>query len=393
MRLAIVSQEYPPVTDYHGGIGTQYGRLAPALAALGHEVHVVLLAPATGAPPEMLEGVRLHPIRRPRLWPWFEIAWARRVRDLIAALGPFDLILSPEFRGEASAYARDQASGPLVTHLLTSLAQLLSIRPGLTWRERHGVRTRVGLSVERRQAEASTALLAPGQAVLDWARELWSLEELPAETLPLTIDVPRVRDLARMEPPDELPAGRGPIVMLPSRLDGHKGAQHLVTAMARVWERHSDAQLVFLGRDAPFERGMMSDHLRQLAGGHGDQLHVLGYQPDERYFAALARADVVAIPSLWESYCLAAVEAMALGRPVIGTTGHGFSEYIEPGENGLLVDRGNVDELAVAIETLLDDQARRDRLGSAAAGTADRHDAAQVAPRYSEAFARLAGRS
>ncbi len=129
MRICIVSQEYPPVTDYHGGIGTQYGRLAPALAALGHELHVILLAPKGPTEP-IVAGVHVHPLERPRLWPWFELAWARRVRTKIHELGPFDSILSPEFRGECVLYADDQSSGPLVTHLVTSLRQLLASPAG-----------------------------------------------------------------------------------------------------------------------------------------------------------------------------------------------------------------------------------------------------------------------
>jgi len=390
MRLGILSQEYPPVTDYHGGIGTQYGRLAPAVASLGHEVHVITLAPEAGAPPAELNGVRIHPVQRPRLWPWFELAWARRVDSVLSELGEFDLVISPEFRGEAFTYSKHQRSGPLVTHLLTSLAQLLSIRPGLPWRERNGVRTRIGLLAERRQAQRSSGLLAPGGAVLGWADQLWSLGGLPRETLPLAIDVSRVRDLSTGPPPEDFPSESGPIVMLPSRLDGHKGAQHLVAAMHGTWREHPDAQLVFLGRDAPFGGRMMSEHLREAARDRRSQVHILGFQPDHHYFAALARADVVAIPSLWESYCLAAVEAMALGRPVIGTTGNGFSEFIESEENGLLVERGSVTELQAGVQRLLDDQALRERLGKAATETADRHDARELAPRYADVCERLA---
>ena len=136
---------------------------------------------------------------------------------------------------------------------------------------------------------------------------------------------------------------------------------------------------------------MMSDVLRELAGDRVGQVHILGFQPWERYFAAVAASDIVAIPSLWESFCLAAVEAMALGRPVIGTRGHGFDEYIRDGENGLLVGRGEVDGLADAIERLLDDAALRSRVGAAAERTAAELDPVKTAPLYEAAFARLTG--
>jgi len=386
MRICIVSQEYPPVSEYHGGIGTQYGRLAPALAALGHELHVITLASGRPAEP-IVAGVHVHPLTRARLWPWFELTWARGIQAKLDELGPFDAVLSPEFRGEAALYASDQSSGPLTTHLVTSLRQLLTIRPGLTWRERHGARVRVQLWVERHQAERSASLLAPGDAVLDWATRLWKLDGIPAHVLPLTIGVEEVRAAAAE---GRLPAGfpaHGPVVTFASRMDGHKGAQHLVQAMHSVWTTHPDAQLVFVGRDARWKRGMMSDHLRVLAGRRAGNTHVLGFQEDGPYFAAVAASDVVAIPSLWESYCLAAVEAMALGRPVVGTAGHGFSEFLEHDRNGLLVSRGSVDDLAEAVARLLDDDALRARLGTAAAETGAEHSPGEVAPRYVSALA------
>jgi glycosyltransferase involved in cell wall biosynthesis len=393
VRLAIVSQEYPGVSEYYGGIGTQYGGLAPGLAALGIETHVLTLAPEHGPAPAELEGVHVHALVRGRAWPWQPALWARAVGEALARCGPFDAILSPEYRGELWRYVRRQDHGPAITHLLTSTDQLLALRPGLTWRERNGPRTRLYRRMEREQAERSAAVLAPGAAVLDWARELWpGLNGRPAATLPLFIRVADVRRLAAEGSlPDGFPSRDGPRVMLASRLDGHKGAQTLVDAMHRVWRAHPDARLIFVGRDAPYGGGMMSDHLRERAGARADRLHVLGGQPPDRYFAAVAAADVVAIPSLWESFCLAAVEAMALGRPVIGTTGHGFSEYLEDGVNGLLVGRGETAGLAVAVERLLDDADLRERLGTAAARTAETLDVHAVAERYATTLARLAG--
>jgi glycosyltransferase involved in cell wall biosynthesis len=385
VRLCVVTEEFPPVTEYYGGIGTQYGRLLPELARRGHEMHVVTLAPQRQVEP-VIAGVHVHVLERGRVWPWYAVLWSRQVRSALSELGPFDAIVSPEFRGELSLYAAEQSQGPLVTHLLTSLRQLLAIRPGLTWIERNGVRARVGLRLEQRQAENSAALLAPGQAVLDWARSLWNLIGIPARILPLTIGVQETRDAARSgEPPPGFPA-RGPVVTFASRMDGHKGTQYLVPAMKEVWRVYPEAQVVFVGRDARWNRGWMSDHLRELAGPGEDRLHVLGGQPPAAYFAAVAASDVVAIPSLWESYCLAAVEAMALGVPVVGTSGHGFSEFIEHDQNGLLVERHSVDELADALLRVLGDGDVRARMGAAARATADRHDPRVVAPLYEDAL-------
>jgi len=71
------------------------------------------------------------------------------------------------------------------------------------------------------------------------------------------------------------------------------------------------------------------------------------------------------------------LEAMAAGRPVIGTRVGGTPELIVDGETGLLVERGAPAALAEAIVALLRDPARRARLGAAAS--------ARVAARFAGA--------
>lgn len=392
MRVCIVTQECPGVTEYYGGIGTQYAAFAPEWAAAGVDTHFVTMKLRGRQAPDMLDGVHIHALGSGYFFPWHAAEWARKVNRAIAETGPYDAIISPEFRGECSVYARRQDHGPLVTHLLTSSQQLLSLRPGLTFLERRGLRTRVFLHAERTQAENSRELYAPSTAVLDWARELWpATAGLTSRVLPLAIRVEQVR---RQAAAGELPGGfpapsDTPIVGLASRLDGHKGAADLVAAMRDVWRTHSDAHLVMIGRDARYGHGMMSDHLRAAAGGHADRLHITGALPSSQYFAAVAACDVIAVPSLWESFCLAAVEAMALGRPVVATSGHGFDEYLRDGENGLLVPRSDIPALADALVRLLTDTELRASLGAAAAATAEDLDVSRVAGRYLAGFAEL----
>src|SRR2546423_8850261 len=240
--------------------------MARALGALGHDVHGIALAPREKPLGTGVDGVSIHAEDRGRLWPWFPLAWSQAVARRIRAAGPFDVVLAPEFRAEAERYGARPDAGPLVTHLLTSQAQLSTVRPDLTLLERHGPRTRLQLAMERRQAERSRGLLVPGHAILDWARELWGLDGVPVETVPLSIDFDFVRAAAAEGPlPDGWPHG-APTVTLASRLDGHKGAQQLVAAMHRVWRSRPQGQLVFVGRHARYKRPMMSDVLPELAG-------------------------------------------------------------------------------------------------------------------------------
>jgi glycosyltransferase involved in cell wall biosynthesis len=390
MRICIATREYPPVTDYFGGIGSQYGRLAPALAALGHEVHVIVQAPELSPAPQELDGVRIHAIERPRLWPWFAWAYAGLVADRVRALGPFDAVLAPEFAAEGSRYAAAQDAGPLLTHLLTSSAQLMASRPGVTWRDRNGPRARVSMALERRQAARSAALSAPSDGVLSWARELWpEIQAIPTYALPLTIEFEAVtRAAAAGEPPPEFPRDTT-TVTLPSRLEGHKGGQFLIEALRDVWEEGHEVELVFVGREGTWNGQPIREHLSGLAGERRSRVHFLGAQPAEQYMATVEASTIIAIPSLWESFCLAGVEALALRRPLVATSGHGFDAFARDGENALLTERKDVDGLRAALRWLLGDPALRDRLGTAGEATARGLDVAKVAPSYAEVLGRL----
>jgi glycogen synthase len=391
VRICIATREYPPVTDYSGGIGSQYGRLAPALAALGHEVHAIVQAPERSPAPAELDGVRIHGITRPRLWPWFAWAYAGLVAERIRGLGPFDAVLAPEFAAEASRYANAQDAGPLLTHLLTSSAQLRTTRPGMPWFDRHGPRARLSSVLERRQAARSAALSAPSPRVLSWARELWpEIEPIPTYPLPLTVEFEAIVAAADAgEPPPEFPRGTT-TVTLASRLEGHKGGQFLIEALRPFWDAGEDVQLVFVGREGTWNRRPIREHLAELAAERRDRVHFLGEQPAEAYMATVQASTIVAIPSLWESFCLAAVEALALRRPLVATRGHGFDAFARDGENALLADRRDVDGLRGALRRLLDDPALRDRLGAAGEETARELDIGAVAPRYADVLGRIA---
>ncbi len=108
------------------------------------------------------------------------------------------------------------------------------------------------------------------------------------------------------------------------------------------------------GRDAPRLRGMVA------ALGLENDVRWLGYVPDADRPALFAGATAFVFPSLYEGFGLPALEAMAWGTPVLASSAGSLPEVV--GDAGLLVDPYDVDELARAMERLLDDAALRERL-------------------------------
>jgi glycosyltransferase involved in cell wall biosynthesis len=75
------------------------------------------------------------------------------------------------------------------------------------------------------------------------------------------------------------------------------------------------------------------------------------------------------LPSLWEGLPIGLLEAMAMGKAVIGTRVDGTREVLQDGENGLVVEPGDVGALAAAILRLAGDKELRELMGARAVET------------------------
>lgn len=108
--------------------------------------------------------------------------------------------------------------------------------------------------------------------------------------------------------------------------------------------------------------------LREMARSWGlrERVRFAGWQPRSLLPAFYLSADVVCLPSLHENFPNAVLEAMAVGRPVVATCVGGVPEAIEHGVDGLLVQPGNWEELAQAIDGLLRRPSWARQLGEAA---------------------------
>jgi phosphatidylinositol alpha-mannosyltransferase len=162
-------------------------------------------------------------------------------------------------------------------------------------------------------------------------------------------------------PPEHL-RDRKPTILFVGRLEPRKGVQVLLRAFAMLKLRIPDLRLVVVGD------GSVSKPLQRWARDH--QLKDVlfeGYQPRELLPAYYQRADVFCVPSIEnESFGITLLEGMAARRPVIATRGNGSETLGEDGETGLVVEAGDVLELAGAIERLLEDHGLAERLSDAA---------------------------
>jgi glycosyltransferase involved in cell wall biosynthesis len=137
-----------------------------------------------------------------------------------------------------------------------------------------------------------------------------------------------------------------------------KGLDVLVEAWRRLMSPGRRLLLVGTGAHAPELRALLD----AVRGVEWVDEYVLDRERMRRYLSA---ADVYVLPSRWEGFPVAPVEAMACGLPVVAADAPGVREIYPAGEEsgGIVVPTGDAGALATALEGLLSDAARRHELG------------------------------
>ncbi len=147
--------------------------------------------------------------------------------------------------------------------------------------------------------------------------------------------------------------------MCVGRFSLQKGHRVLLEAVAKIAEEIPGLRLELAGA-GPLEDDLQARAVRLRLMRHAT---FLGVVEDVR--PVLQRALMVVVPSLWEGLGIAALEAMAMGRPVIASDVDGLREIITHERDGLLVPAGDVAALAAAISRLMADRVLAERLAAA----------------------------
>lgn len=157
------------------------------------------------------------------------------------------------------------------------------------------------------------------------------------------------------------PAARPAPYALPLRLltvaqfGANKGYRHLLDAVAQLRQRRSDFHLDIVG-DGPLRPDIEA---RIAALRLGDHVTLHGQLPKPAVAERMRRADVLVLASLYETFGVVLIEAMASGLPVVATRVGGVPEVVGP-EEGRLVPPGDPAALSAAIDEVLSNRAAYD---------------------------------
>jgi glycosyltransferase involved in cell wall biosynthesis len=138
-----------------------------------------------------------------------------------------------------------------------------------------------------------------------------------------------------------------------------KGHRYLLDALKILEERGLQVHALFAGEGV--EEATLRGQTENL--GLTARVHFLGFRNDVR--AVVSAFDVFCLPSFKEGLSIAVMEAMALRRPVVATNIAGMDEIVHNELTGLLVEAGDADSLADALEKVLQSPARAAKMGNA----------------------------
>lgn len=372
MRISLISEHASPLAalggEDAGGQNVYVAELARGLGERGHDVtvytrrdstqldEVVPLAPRvrvrhiTAGPPS--------PLPKDELAPFMTEFGQRMARDWLCAGVPDIVHAHFWMSGLAARAALRTVTVPMV---LTFHAL------GVVKRRHQG---HEDTSPPGRLAAECELLAAADAVTASCSDELRELEELGAapdrvHIVPCGVELDRFRPDPRRRPsPFWNGSGLRRVVSL-GRLVPRKGVDVVVRALAQL----PDAELVIAGGpDATaLDRFPEALRLREVARAAGveKRVRLIGRLDRDRSAELLASADVVAITPQYEPFGMVPLEAMASGRPVVGTAVGGLLDSVADGVTGILVPPGNPDATAAALRTLLDDPVRADTMGAA----------------------------
>jgi glycosyltransferase involved in cell wall biosynthesis len=351
LRIAFATPEYVTETHFDGGLANYIHRVSKTLAELGHDVHVVTLSLKDEAEFDHA-GVNVHRVMLKPAWHmlnratrysltttlhWlnFSTQTYRKLKQLHRR-DPFHLIQYPNY----------SFCGLLSIPLLraTHVVRASSYQPA--WRAAMGLSENVdSAALERLEAlqyKLTRNVLVASSSVQKQLRDQTSVADARLVHSPFYVET---REWDHTVYERHLEGKKFALYF--GRFHLHKGFHRLAQALPRFLAAHTDAYVALIGRDMETSLApSMAGFARAQCGSFAERLILLENLPHHQLYPIIANAHLVVLPSLIDNSPNACLEAMGLGKAVIGTRGTSFDELIREGVNGFLIPPDNAEALA-----------------------------------------------
>jgi|APSaa5957512535_1039671.scaffolds.fasta_scaffold25473_2 D-inositol-3-phosphate glycosyltransferase len=224
--------------------------------------------------------------------------------------------------------------------------------------------------VEQRDS-SELEIACSAQSVIVWTEhekeavvEYCGVDSSNVSVIPPGVDLSRFRPMSKQQSRDYLGYGEEKNILFVGRLEPLKGLDVLFRAVASLENTHS-ITLNVVGGD---ENSQEKARLQELASRMKltESVRFIGSVSQDELPVHYNAADVCVLPSHYESFGLAALEASACGRPVVASEVGGLPTIVQSGSTGFLVPAKQSDVMAERLCELLGDDLMRSRMGAAA---------------------------
>lgn len=369
MKIGMVTQSYYPRV---GGVTEHVHYLSAALRDLGHDVTIVTSGPSTKHEHDIIRVGRnaFVPMNGALVNVTVGLGLRGRLRDIFRSEA-FDLIhihcpLEPTLPLMA-LMASSRVDVPVVGtfHMCARVSPAYEVFSGRLGKYAARLDARIAVS---KAARGFASKYFPGRYSVIPNGVCFDRFQHPSEASSRDSDHPTVLSVGRFDLRKNVP-------WLIS------GFRHLLTTCPRV-------RLLLVGS------GLTKPLCRLMALPLGNAVRFAGQVPPVDLPAYFAASDVVcSVPKGSESFGIVLLEAMAAGKPIVGTDIAGYRDVVEHEVDGLLVPPGDTRALADALRFLIEDPQRRETMGLRGRKKARRFDWSGIAGSTVAIYEDILGRS
>lgn len=352
MKILMLSWEYPPKNV--GGLSTHVYNLSKALSNLGHEIHVITCEEGTAPIEENDNGVYVHRVSPYKVdtddftkWVMhLNFAMIEECIRLIRKIGKIDIIHAHDW---LTAYCAKVLKW---SYKIPTVCTMHATEKG----RNNGIRT----EMQRYISSAEWLLNYEAWKVVVCSTYMkeeiintFSIPEDKVWIIPNGVNTEEFDfEFDWLNYRRQFAADDEKIVFFIGRHVFEKGIQLLIDASYGIVQGYSKVKFIIAGK------GPMTEELKSRVRNMGleGRFVFTGYMNNESRDKLYKVSNVVVLPSLYEPFGIAAIEAMAAGCPVIVSDTGGFSEIVEHRFNGMKMINGNANSLKDNVLQLLNDE-------------------------------------
>jgi glycosyltransferase involved in cell wall biosynthesis len=354
LRIAFATPEYVTEHYFDGGLANYLHRIAVALADLGHDVHVLTQSQIEESQFQH-HGVTVHRVMLGKSWRVANLVSAYRLATVVYSLNLSTQVYR-KLRGLHAERAFDIVQFPNYSYC--GLLSILFLRVPHVLRasseepffhdaaKERSLNFKLLTLLERLQFQRSPHVFTPSRGLQEIIDKKYGKPDTKVIPSPMYLEASE-SDASIYEQQFR----NVEYLLFFGRFERRKGFEILVPALAKALALNKDVQAVLIGRDVTTKSvPSMAEYARSLCKEFGSRFRVLDRLSHSQLYPIISKAKFVVLPSVSDNLPNACLEAMALGKAVIGTRDTTLAELIVDEETGFLVPPADVAALADKIE-------------------------------------------